>query len=275
LIFSANNCYFRTVLQAPFTITFLGTGTSSGVPMIACDCPVCTSADSRDRRLRSSILVQTAQTSVIVDATPDFRYQVLRAGLKKLDGIVFTHPHKDHIAGLDDVRAFNYFQNRPMNLYLNQLTRARLLREYDYAFADVKYDGVPRLEMVDIDSAPFYVGDILFTPVQVWHLNMPVLGFRIGNFTYITDANRVEPEEMEKIRGSEALVLNALRREKHISHFTLGEAVELSQRLHIPQTYFTHISHQLGRHADVLATLPAGMQPAHDGLQLAFNQNNS
>jgi phosphoribosyl 1,2-cyclic phosphate phosphodiesterase len=263
------------VTQAPFTVTFLGTGTSGGVPMIACSCHVCTSANERDKRLRSSILIQTAATTIVIDATPDFRGQALRTGLKKLDAIVFTHPHKDHIAGLDDVRAFNYFQKKVMPLYVTDITERRLLREYDYAFANERYEGVPQLEMIRIDTTPFTIGDIHLVPVLVWHYKMPVLGFRVGNFTYITDANRIDDSEMEKITGSEVLVLNALRREPHLSHFTLDEAVAVAQKAGVPQAYFTHISHQLGRHEEVQNTLPAGISLAFDGLQLTFNDTTT
>ena len=249
-------------------ISFLGTGTSSGVPMIGCDCAVCTSPDPRDNRLRSSIRVQSDQTVLVVDTTPDFRYQMLRARIKHLDAVLFTHPHKDHIAGLDDVRAFNYFQAMPMQLYANQMTMDGLMREFAYAFADKKYPGVPDLELNTITLDPFAIGDIPVRPIQVWHLNMPVFGFRFGDFTYITDANRIEEAEQEKIRGSKVMVVNALRNERHISHYTLEEAIALVRELEVPTAYFTHISHQLGRHEDVERSLPAGMHLAWDGLVL-------
>jgi phosphoribosyl 1,2-cyclic phosphate phosphodiesterase len=252
----------------PLTITFLGTGTSSGVPMIGCDCAVCTSADKKDNRLRSSIMVQSANTTLVVDTTPDFRYQMLRTNTKHVDAILFTHSHKDHIAGLDDVRPFNYFSQKAMQLYANKLTENELRRDFYYAFAEQKYPGVPELNFNTIDEEDFIVGDIPVKSINVWHLKMPVLGFRFGNFTYITDANRIDTEEKEKIKGSEILVLNALRNEKHISHFTLNEAVQLALELEIPQVYFTHISHQLGRHEDVNKNLPPHIRLAYDGLQL-------
>lgn len=254
----------------PLKITFLGTGTSSGVPMIGCNCEVCTSPDKKDKRLRSSILVESDTTTLVVDTTPDFRYQMLRAGVKKLDAVLFTHPHKDHIAGLDDVRAFNYFQQKPMELYANSLTEEAIKREFAYAFSDKKYPGIPNLSLNTIDDKPFMAGDIPVTPILVWHLKMPVLGFRFGSFTYITDANKIEDEEKEKIRGSETMVLNALRKESHISHFTLDEAVAMVKELNIPQAYFTHISHQLGRHHDINAELPQGISLAFDGQEIYF-----
>lgn len=246
----------------------MGTGTSSGVPMIACDCQVCSSSDKKDKRLRSSILVQSATTTLVVDTGPDFRYQMLRAQVKNLDAVLFTHPHKDHLAGLDDVRAFNYLLQRPIDVYADSLTEEAVRRDFYYAFTDTKYPGIPELNMHTINMEPFVVGDIPVIPVQVWHMRMPVLGFRFGDFTYITDANRIDAAEREKIKGSQVLVLNALRREKHISHFTLDEAVEVIRELGVPTAYLTHISHQLGLHAEVEASLPAGIHLAYDGLQL-------
>ncbi|MBU7577292.1 MAG: MBL fold metallo-hydrolase [Flavihumibacter sp.] len=236
--------------------------------MIACDCEVCRSVDPRDNRLRSSILVQSATTTLVVDSTPDFRYQMLRAKVRKLDAIVFTHPHKDHIAGLDDVRAYNYFSQQPMQIFANEMTQMNIIREFPYAFAETRYPGVPEIQINQIDMDSFTVGDITVTPILVWHMRMPVLGFRFGNFTYITDANRIDPDEMDKIRGSSHLVLNALRHEKHISHFTLSEAVAVVQELKVPNAYFTHISHQLGLHELINASLPAGIQLAYDGLSV-------
>lgn len=236
--------------------------------MIGCDCAVCTSPDKKDKRLRSSILVESATTCIAIDAGPDFRYQMLRAKVKKLDAIVFTHPHKDHVAGLDDVRAYNFFSGLPMQVYANEMTQAVLMREFPYAFSDKRYPGVPEIDLNTISNEPFVVGDIPILPVEVWHLKMPVLGFRFGGFTYITDANRIDPDEKDKIRNGAVLVLNALRKEPHISHFTLSEAVALAQELNNRQNYFTHISHQLGSHAEINAGLPEGIQLAHD--QLSF-----
>jgi phosphoribosyl 1,2-cyclic phosphate phosphodiesterase len=247
-------------------ITFLGTGTSSGIPMIACECAVCTSTDKKDKRLRSSILVESHNTKFVVDTTPDFRYQMLRENVKTLDAVLFTHPHKDHIAGLDDVRAYNYIQQLPMQIYANQMTIDALMREFAYAFADKKYPGVPNLELNTITLEPFSIGDINIIPIEVWHMKMPVLGFRFGDFTYITDANRIEENEKEKIRGSKVLVVNALRKEKHISHYNLEEAIELVQELKIPTAYFTHISHQLGKHQEIEKRLPGGIHLGYDGL---------
>ena len=237
--------------SSPLKITFLGTGTSSGVPMIACECAVCTSSDKKDKRLRSSILVESRNTRIVVDTTPDFRYQMLREKVMHLDAVLFTHPHKDHIAGLDDVRAYNFFQEQPMQVYANPMTIDALMREFAYAFADKKYPGVPNLELNTISLEPFSIGDIDIIPIQVWHLKMPVFGFRFGDFTYITDANRIDEDEKKKIKGSRILVVNALRKERHISHYNLDEAIELVRELKIPEAYFTHISHQLGKHEEI------------------------
>ena len=236
--------------------------------MIACDCEVCSSFNKKDKRLRSSILVQSALTTLVVDTTPDFRYQMLRAGVKKMDGILYTHPHKDHIAGMDDVRAFNFFNDTAVNVYANTLTQQALKNEFHYVFAEHKYPGIPDIVLNDIDTELFMVGDIPVQPIKVWHLHMPVLGFRFGSFTYITDANRIDEEEKKKILGSEIIVLNALRAKKHISHFNLQEAVELADELKIPGAYFTHISHQLGMHDAVNQQLPPNRRLAYDMKQL-------
>jgi phosphoribosyl 1,2-cyclic phosphate phosphodiesterase len=249
-------------------VTFLGTGTSQGVPVIACGCEVCTSADKRDKRLRSSIMLSSTAGNIVVDTTPDFRYQMLRENVKHLEAVLITHSHKDHIAGMDDIRAFNYFQQSSIDIYATDFSQNVIMREFAYAFADYKYPGIPEINLKTIDDLPFEVNGLTITPIQVMHYKMPVTGFRVHDFTYITDANFIAPEEKDKIRGSKILVVNALRKEKHISHFTLDEAVALGKELNIPQVYFTHISHQLGLHAEVTKELPEGMALAYDGLTL-------
>ncbi len=234
--------------------------------MIACPCEVCHSPDKKDKRLRSSILVESANTRIAIDTTPDFRYQMLREDVKKLDAILFTHPHKDHIAGLDDVRAFNFFSGKTMPVFANEMTQEVVIREFPYAFTDVRYPGIPEIQLNTIPAEPFLIGDIRVVPIRVWHLKMMVLGFRFGDFTYITDANRIDSSEKEKILGSRILVLNALRKETHISHFNLEEAIALSGELGVSTAYFTHMSHQMGKHAEVSASLPKGMHLAFDGL---------
>jgi phosphoribosyl 1,2-cyclic phosphate phosphodiesterase len=236
--------------------------------MIACPCEVCRSSDPMDKRLRSSVLVEVDGIQIVIDTTPDFRYQMLRARVMHLDAILITHPHKDHIAGMDDVRAFNYFQQSPVDVYATESTQQVIRTEFPYAFADKKYPGVPEIRLHAINGDPFLIGNIPITPVRVMHHQMPVLGFRIGDFTYITDANQIALSERSRILGSKVLVLNALRREKHISHFNLREAIDMSHHLGIPQTWLTHISHQLGLHADVDAQLPAGIHLAYDNLEV-------
>jgi phosphoribosyl 1,2-cyclic phosphate phosphodiesterase len=250
------------------TITFLGTGTSQGVPVIACECEVCTSADKHDNRLRTSILVEGEGKVIVIDSGPDFRYQMLRAKVKHLDAIVFTHEHKDHVAGLDDIRAFNYKQQGPVDVYADERVQLALRREFPYIFADKGYPGIPQINLHTIDLQPFDIGQVRFTPIEVMHYKLPVKGFRIRDFTYITDAKTVSDVEKEKIRGSKILVINALQKDTHISHFTLDEAIAFARDINAEKTYLTHISHRLGRHADISKELPAGIELAYDGLQL-------
>lgn len=238
--------------------------------MIACSCSVCKSDSPNDKRLRSSILVSSPETNLVVDTTPDFRTQMLRENVNKLDAILYTHLHKDHIAGLDDVKAYNFFQQKAMDIYANEITYQALRKEFSYIFSDKKYPGVPSVVMNTIDQEVFNVAGIPVTPVLVHHLRLPVLGFRFGKFTYITDANRIDEEEKQKIRGSDTLVLNALRKTEHIAHFNLQEAIDLIQELEIPNGYLTHISHQLGTHEAISRELPSNIRLAYDGLKLCF-----
>lgn len=250
------------------TVTFLGTGTSQGVPVIACDCEVCTSTDARDKRLRTSVLLEAEGEVIVIDSGPDFRYQMLRAGVKHLDAILFTHEHKDHVAGLDDVRAFNYRQQQAIDVYADERVQETLRREFAYIFHDFKYPGIPQINLHTIGIEPFHIGKVYFTPIEVMHYKLPVWGFRIKDFTYITDAKTVSDVEKEKIRGSEVLVINALQFDKHISHFTFDEAVAFAEEMGAGTTYFTHISHRLGRHAGVSKQLPPNIKLAYDGLKL-------
>ena len=238
--------------------------------MIACGCHVCTSPDPKDKRLRSSILVESGTTTLVVDTTPDFRTQMLREHVNKLDAVIYTHLHKDHIAGLDDIKAYNFFQKKAIDIYANELTQSALKKEFSYIFADKKYPGVPSVNVHTIADETFLAGDIPVTTVLVYHLHMPVLGFRFGKFTYITDANRIDQAEKDKIQGSDTLVINALRKTEHISHFSLQEAITLIQELNIPNGYITNISHQLGTHEEINNELPRNIQLAWDGLKLNF-----
>jgi phosphoribosyl 1,2-cyclic phosphate phosphodiesterase len=249
-------------------VTFLGTGTSQGVPIIACDCDVCVSGNEKDKRLRSSILIEDQGSTFVIDSGPDFRQQLLRAKTKNLDAVIFTHEHKDHIAGLDEVKAFNYLHKKRVDVWADKNVEAAIRREFAYIFSDEKYPGIPEIDLHEITSEPFTINKTTFIPIDVLHYRLPVKAFRINNFAYVTDANHIADHEKEKLKGLDYLVLNALRREKHISHFTLQEAIELSQELGAKQTYFTHLSHQLGKHDDVSKELPSNVKLAFDGLQL-------
>ena len=249
-------------------VTFLGTGTSQGVPLIACPCEVCASEDDLDKRLRSSVMVEQSGVRVVIDTGPDFRQQMLREKVKRLDAVVFTHEHKDHIAGLDDIRAFNFSQNRAMEVYGTERVQKAIRREFAYIFDENPYPGIPKINLNTIDQRPFIIGGMRLIPIEVFHYKLPVLGFRIGDFTYITDANYIPDGEKEKIAGTKVLVLNALRREAHISHFTLKEAIALSEEIAAERTYFTHISHQLGKHRETERELPERIRLAYDGLTI-------
>jgi phosphoribosyl 1,2-cyclic phosphate phosphodiesterase len=249
-------------------ITFLGTGTSQGVPVIACPCDICRSKDSRDNRTRSSVMVTVDGKRIVIDTGPDFRQQMLREKVTNLDAILFTHEHKDHIAGLDEVRAFNYFNQWRAQVYCTDRVEEALRREFAYAFAEKKYPGIPEIDIIPIDLNGFEIRGVSILPIEVMHMFLPVLGFRIGDFCYITDANFISETEKQKLFGSKILVLNALRHEKHPSHFTLQEAIELANEIGAERTYFTHISHQLGLHDAVESTLPKGMYLAYDGLRI-------
>lgn len=247
-------------------LTFLGTGTSQGVPVIACPCPVCQSDQEKDKRLRASVYVEVDGVNILIDAGPDFRQQMLRASVKHLDGILLTHEHKDHIGGLDDVRAFNFVNRRPMDIYAEERVQDALKQEYAYVFAENRYPGVPEMNLFNVDGYPFEINGVKIIPIRCFHYKMPIYGYRIGDLTYITDANFISEEEKEKIVGSKYIVINALRKQKHISHFTLGEALKLIEEFSPRKAFITHVSHQMGFHADIQAELPRNVSIAYDGL---------
>ena len=251
-------------------ITILGSGTSTGVPLIGCNCEVCTSTNAKNKRLRTSIKISSPTTTVVIDTTPDFRYQMLRTHTTKIDAVVFTHPHRDHYAGLDDIRPFNYFSQKSMAIYANEITQVAIKRDFYYAFEKDKEDGLPEMILHTINKDAFTIGDIPFIPIHVMHRDMPVLGFRIGDFTYITDANFIPETEMEKIKGSKVFILNALRKQTHPTHYNLEQALEVAAALDIPKVYFTHFSHQIGLHDEVEAFLPKGIHLAYDGMQFSI-----
>ncbi|MCC6371151.1 MAG: MBL fold metallo-hydrolase [Bacteroidia bacterium] len=249
-------------------ITFLGTGTSQGVPLIACNCQVCSSSNPQDKRLRSSILVESAKTRLVIDSGPDFRQQLLREKIKRLDAVVFTHEHKDHIAGLDEVRAFNYINKMRMPAYATERVQQALKREFAYIFAEEKYPGIPEVDLYDLGNDAFQIGDLMLEPVNVLHYKLPVKAFKINQFAYVTDCNFIPEGEKEKLKNLDVLVLSALRREPHVSHFTFDEAIAMVKELQPKKAYFTHISHQLGLHNEVNKELPENIELAFDGLQL-------
>lgn len=254
-------------------VTFLGTGTSQGVPPIGCTSEVCLSSNPKDKRLRSSIHIEVEGLSIVIDAGPDFRYQMIRAGIRKIDALLFTHEHRDHTAGLDDIRPYNYLQEDHLDVYCTKHVLNTFKQQYHYIFDEKPYPGIPLIRFHQIENKPFEVRGIPIIPIEVMHFKLPVLGFRIGTFTYITDANYIAEEEQIKAKGSKHLVLNALRRESHISHFTLDEAVTQAKKIGAEQTWFTHMSHQIGLHDEVNAELPSNMQLAYDGqiLEMPFN----
>lgn len=247
-------------------ITFLGTGTSQGVPVIGCHCEVCSSKNKKDKRLRSSVMVNTGKNNLIIDAGPDFRQQMLREKVERIDAVLITHGHKDHIGGLDDVRAFNYFQKGPVDVYAEKLAHKLLKQDLFYAFKEDKYPGAPDIDLHTISSKGFEVNGDKIIPIRAFHYKLPVLGFRIEDFTYITDANCISDKEIKKIIGSKVFVVNALRKQQHISHFSLEQAVSLIKKINPPVAYLTHISHQMGLQESLKKELPGSIRIAYDGL---------
>ncbi|MCL6260972.1 MBL fold metallo-hydrolase [Aquiflexum sp. TKW24L] len=251
-------------------VTFLGTGTSQGVPVIACDCPVCSSLDFRDKRLRSSIHLEIGGKSLVVDTGPDFRQQMLREKIHHLDGVIYTHEHKDHTAGLDDIRSYNFLQKKDMPIYGTKKVLNQIKQEFAYIFEEVRYPGVPSVTTHEITNLPFSAEGIDVIPIQVMHYRLPVFGFRFGDFTYITDAKYIDNSELEKVKGTKILVLNALQKTHHLSHFTLDEAIQLVNQIKPESAYFTHISHRLGTHDEIERNLPPNIHLAFDGLKISL-----
>jgi phosphoribosyl 1,2-cyclic phosphate phosphodiesterase len=251
-------------------VTFLGTGTSQGVPVISCTCAVCNSNDPKDNRLRCSILISNEKGNLLIDTGPDFRQQMLREHIKNLDAVLYTHEHKDHIAGMDDIRAFNYFQKKYMDLYLSEHVEDALRREFAYVFAEVKYPGIPLINLHRIDAEPFELMGHHVVPISVSHYLMPVFGYRFGDFCYVTDAKTIQSTEIDKMKGAKVIVLNALRKETHVSHLNLEEALEIIQFLKPERAYLTHLSHQMGLHNEVELNLPKNVKLAFDGLKITI-----
>ncbi|MDR1951565.1 MAG: MBL fold metallo-hydrolase [Bacteroidales bacterium] len=246
-------------------LTFLGTGTSQGIPVVACDCEVCRSKDEKDKRLRSSVLIETNEKIFTIDAGPDFRQQMLRCDVKYLDAVLLTHAHFDHIGGLDDVRSYNYLQKSPIDIYGNELAISGLKHTFAYAFKSSKYPGLPEFRTHIVDEKPFQVGTQTIIPIEAMHHRLPILGYRIGDLIYLTDVKKIEPKELDKIKGCKILIINALKKEEHFSHLTLREALDIVEIVQPEQTFLTHISHFMGKHAIVDAELPANVHLAYDG----------
>jgi len=253
-------------------ITFLGTGTSQGVPVIACECETCLSTDPHDKRLRTSLLLETEAVTLLFDAGPDFRQQMLREKVKKLDAIIITHEHKDHIAGMDDVRAFNYKSQEAIDIYAEERVQKAIKREFSYVFAEHQYPGIPKMRLNTINDFSFNIRGIDIIPIRVRHMNLEIYGFRIGNFAYITDASYIPESSKEKLIGVKYLVINALRKEKHISHFSLREAINVIKEISPRKAFITHISHQMGLAKNVSEELPAGIMLAYDGLSMVLDE---
>ncbi|MDE7074682.1 MAG: MBL fold metallo-hydrolase [Odoribacter sp.] len=249
-------------------LTILGSGTSQGIPVVACDCAVCRSSDRRDKRLRSSVLLEIGGRKIVIDAGPDFRYQMLRAGVKDIRAVLLTHGHKDHTGGLDDVRAFNWVKQGAVDIYGNENAQEAVYKDFSYAFAEFRYPGVPEIEFHLLDGTPFYIDDIRVVPIPVLHYRLPVLGFRIGDFAYITDAKTIPETSMELLKGVRHMVINALRKEIHLSHFNLEEALAVVDAVKPEQAWLTHIGHQMGFAAEVERELPAGVHLAYDMLEV-------
>lgn len=257
-------------LDAPLKITFLGTGTSHGIPVIGCECEVCQSPEPFDKRLRSAVLIDYKNTKIAIDCGPDFRSQMLREKVKHLDALILTHEHRDHIAGLDDIRVFNYKKNGPFDIFCHHRVADNIRQGWSYIFQPNPYPGIPSINFSYIDRDSFAVGELHIEPVKLIHYKLEVLGFRIGNFAYLTDVSAIPDESFEKLKGLKAVVIGALRQTPHISHFSLSQAIEAANKIKADRTYFIHMSHDMGLHHKVQQQLPPNMYLSYDGLQLSI-----
>lgn len=267
--FFLNIFYLCEGLNHPIMkITVLGSGTSQGVPIITCNCDVCRSNDPRDKRLRTSILIESEGTTICIDAGPDFRYQMLRANVSKLDAILITHEHKDHIGGLDDARPLIFVQGAPMTVFASPEAQEEIKREYSYAFAneDERYPGAPTFNLIEIDGSPIRINNLTIEPIELRHFTLKSYAFRIGDFAYVTDLSELSEEAFNKLKGVKYLIIEALRKREHYSHINISQAIDIAQRLGVDNAWFTHVSHEMGKAADVNPTLPENMILAYDGL---------
>ncbi len=249
-------------------LTFLGTGTSGGVPLIGCQCRVCKSTDPRDKRLRTSALLRTKDLTIVIDCGPDFRQQMLREDVRHLDAILMTHAHKDHTGGIDDIRSFNFINRRAVDFYCDYPTELGIKEQFSYAFTETDYPYLPKMNFIRVEDAPFKIKDLEILPVNVMHATMPVKGYRIGDFTYITDAKTIDAKEMDKIRGTKTLVLNALRPEEHYSHLSIAQALAIIEDIKPDMAYLVHMSHQFGLYVEMESKFPSNVKIAYDGLKV-------
>lgn len=251
-------------------ITLLGTGTSLGVPIIGCDCNVCTSPDPRDNRLRSSALIEWEGRVFLIDAGPDFRQQMLRTSVRNIDAILLTHEHKDHVSGLDDIRALNFLHRKAIDIYAEKRVQEAIRKDFAYVFSVIQYPGIPQMNLHPIEPGTIEINGLNITAIRAMHYKLPILGFRFGDFTYISDSNYIPAEEMEKIRGTRILVINALRWEAHLSHHSIPEVIQIIEEIKPEMAYLTHLSHQAGRYQDLMRELPEGVEPGFDGQVIAL-----
>lgn len=251
-------------------LLFLGTGTSQGVPVISCECETCKSTDTRDKRLRSSVLLKFDNKCIVIDAGPDFRQQMLRENIKHIDAVLITHQHKDHVGGLDDIRPFNFNQNKALDIFAEKRVHSAIKKEFSYAFKKDAHKGMPQMNLIEISNSPFRICNQEITPIRVMHLHLPIFGYRIGDLVYITDASYIKPNEIEKIKGCSVLIVNALMENSHYSHFNLKDALELIKKINPPRAYLTHVSHKMGKYIDIKNKLPECVHFAYDGLKISI-----